>query len=166
VANFIDLVEKGFYNGLTFHRVVARFMAQAGCPKGDGTGGPGYRIRCECYRPEHRLHFRGSLSMAHSGPHTGGSQFYLTFVPTRHLDGKHTVFGRVIRGMDVLAKLQRRVPRDPLEVKINPHRNIRIPPADKIIEAKVLRKRNHPYVPKVIRDEPEPEIPLPEGLVR
>ncbi len=137
VANFITLVEKGFYNGLTFHRVLEHFMAQGGDPKGDGSGGPGYKIACECYQPNHRLHFRGSLSMAHAGRDTGGSQFFITFVPTSHLDGVHTVFGRVIKGMDVLAKIQRRDPegRDP-------------PDADKIIEAKVLRKRPHEYVVK------------------
>lgn len=151
VANFIWLAEQGFYNGLTFHRVLPRFMAQAGCPNGDDTGSPGYRIPCECYREDQRLHFRGSLAMAHSGRNTGGSQFYLTFVPVRNLDGNHTVFGRVVRGIDVLAKLQRREPPDPLSRTINPHSNIVVPPADRIIEAKVLRKRNHPYKPKVYR---------------
>jgi cyclophilin family peptidyl-prolyl cis-trans isomerase/Flp pilus assembly protein TadD len=149
VANFIWLVEQGFYDGLTFHRVLPRFMAQAGCPNGDGTGGPGYTIPCECYGEDHRIHFRGSLSMAHSGRDTGGSQFYVTFVPLRNLDGNHTVFGRVVRGIDVLARLQRREPRDPLSVKINPHASVVIPSADRIISAKVLRKRNHPYTPKV-----------------
>ena len=134
VANFITLVEKGFYNGLTFHRVLANFMAQGGDPRGDGTGGPGYTIPCECYQPNFRLHFRGSLSMANAGRDTGGSQFFITFVPTDYLDGKHTVFGRVIKGFDVLAKIQRR---DPEEA--NP------PDPDKIIEAKVLRKRPHEY---------------------
>jgi cyclophilin family peptidyl-prolyl cis-trans isomerase len=137
VANFISLVNKGFYNGLPFHRVLGGFMAQGGDPKGDGTGGPNYTIACECYRPDHRQHFRGTLSMAHRGRDTGGSQFFLTFVPTPHLDGKHTAFGRVIDGMDVLAKLQRRDPGDP-----------EAPRPDKIIEAKVLRKRPHEYVPK------------------
>ena len=92
VLNFITLVDKGFYNGLKFHRVLPGFMAQGGDPKGDGTGGPGYTIPCECYQPDHRLHFRGSLSMAHAGRDTGGSQFFLTFVPTQHLDGMHTGF--------------------------------------------------------------------------
>ena len=137
VANFISLVKKGFYNGLAFHRVLAGFMAQGGDPKGDGSGGPGYAIACECSRPDHRLHFRGTLSMAHRGRDTGGSQFFLTFVPTSHLDGKHTVFGRVVEGMDVLAKLQRRDPGDS-----------EAPRPDKIIEAKVLRKRPHPYEPQ------------------
>ena len=82
VANFISLVEKGFYNGLTFHRVLPNFMAQGGDPTGNGSGGPGYSIACECYQPNHRLHFRGSLSMAHAGRDTGGSQFFLTFMPT------------------------------------------------------------------------------------
>ena len=90
VANFIALVEKGFYNGLTFHRVIPGFMAQGGDPTGTGSGGPGYAIACECYRPDARMHFRGSLSMAHAGRDTGGSQFFLTFVPTGHLNGRHT----------------------------------------------------------------------------
>jgi cyclophilin family peptidyl-prolyl cis-trans isomerase len=88
-------------------------MAQGGDPTGTGGGGPGYRIACECYQPNHRLHFRGSLSMAHAGRDTGGSQFFITFGPTSHLDGKHTVFGRVIKGFDVLANIQRRDPEDP-----------------------------------------------------
>jgi len=139
VANFISLVQKGFYNGLTFHRVLPGFMAQGGCPEGTGGGGPGYTIPCECTKPNHRLHFRGSLSMAHAGRDTGGSQFFLTFTPTRHLDGKHTVFGRIVRGIEVLSRLQRRDPDAP-----NP------PKPDKILEAKVLRKRDHEYVPKKV----------------
>ncbi len=144
VANFIALVEKGFYNGTPFHRVLPMFMAQGGDPTGSGKGGPGYTIPCECYRPDFRVHFRGSLSMAHAGRDTGGSQFFLTFRPTRHLDGQHTVFGRVIKGMEVLAKIQRRDPE-------SPHG----PEPDKILEAKVLRKRNHPYEPKkTVKDAP------------
>jgi len=142
VANFVSLVEKGFYNGLAFHRVLPGFMAQGGCPTGDGTGGPGYNIPCECYKPDARMHFRGSLSMAHAGRDTGGSQFFLTFLPTPHLDGKHTVFGRVIEGFDVLPKLQRRDPSAPGQ-----------PEPDKIVEAKVLRKRDHAYEPKKAGDE-------------
>jgi cyclophilin family peptidyl-prolyl cis-trans isomerase len=142
VANFISLVEKGFYNGLSFHRVLPAFMAQGGCPEGTGAGGPGYTIRCECYEPNHRLHFRGTLSMANTGQRdTGGSQFFLTFVPTPHLDGKHTVFGRVIEGMDVLGKLRRRDPEDPDSAAMDP---------DKILEAKVIRKLDHPYEPKTL----------------
>jgi cyclophilin family peptidyl-prolyl cis-trans isomerase len=136
-ANFITLVEKGFYNGLTFHRVLENFMAQGGDPKGDGTGGPGYTIPCECYQPNYRTHFRGSLSMAHAGRDTGGSQFFLTFVPTDSLNGIHTVFGRVINGFDVLSKIQRRDPEKPDQ-----------PDPDKIIEAKVIRKRPHEYTVK------------------
>jgi cyclophilin family peptidyl-prolyl cis-trans isomerase len=136
VANFISLVEKGFYNGVPFHRVVPHFVAQTGDPTGTGMGGPGYRIACECYRPEHRLHFRGSLSMAHAGRDTGGSQFFICLMPQRHLDGKHTVFGRVVRGMEVLAKIKRRDPDDPAP-----------PEPDRILEARVLRKRPHPYEP-------------------
>ena len=142
VANFISLVEKGYYDGLTFHRVLPGFMAQGGCPDGTGAGGPGYIIPCECYRPDYRRHFRGSLSMAHAGRDTGGSQFFLTFLPTSHLNGRHTVFGRVIDGFDVLWKLQRRDPAAP-----------NAPNPDRIIEAKVLRKRDHPYVPKKTGDE-------------
>ena len=143
VANFISLVEKGFYDGLAFHRVLPGFMAQGGDPKGDGTGGPGYTIACECDNPEHRIHFRGSLSMAHAGKDTGGSQFFLTFRPTGHLNGKHTVFGRIIEGMDVLPKLQRRDPGDP-----------NAPEPDKIVEAKVIRKRDHEYKPVTV-EKPE-----------
>ena len=138
VANFITLVEKGFYNGLTFHRVLPGFMAQGGDPQGDGRGGPGYTIPDECTQPNHRLHFRGSLSMAKEArPDTGGSQFFITFGPTSHLDGIHTVFGRVTKGFEVLAKIQRRDPDDP-----------NAPDPDKILEAKVLRKRSHEYVVK------------------
>ena len=136
VANFISLVEKGFYNGVPFHRVIPHFMAQTGDPTGTGLGGPGYRIACECYRPDYRIHFRGSLSMAHRGRDTGGSQFFICFMPQQHLDGKHTVFGRVVRGFEVLSKLKRRDPEDP-----NPAE------PDRILEAKVLRKRDHPYQP-------------------
>src|SRR5687767_10822724 len=104
VANFVSLVEKGFYDGLTFHRVLDGFMAQGGCPKGTGTGGPGYHIKCECYREDARKHERGVLSMTHAGRDTGGSHFFITFLKTPHLDGKHTVFARVIEGMDVVDK--------------------------------------------------------------
>jgi cyclophilin family peptidyl-prolyl cis-trans isomerase/TolA-binding protein len=135
VANFINLVEKGFYNGLTFHRVIPGFMAQGGDPKGDGTGGPGYNIACECYAENHRNHFLGSLSMAHAGRDTGGSQFFINLRPTPHLNGQHTVFGRVIDGFDVVANLQETTNRGrPIE-------------PDKILEATVLRKRNHEYKP-------------------
>jgi len=140
VANFISLVEKGYYNGTPFHRVLPNFMAQGGDPKGTGEGGPGYRIECEVKNPKYRKHFRGSLSMAKtSAPDTGGSQFFLTFVPTSNLDGVHTVFGRVLEGMDVVTSIQRRDPE-----KDNP------PTPDKIITATVERKRNHDYKPKTL----------------
>ncbi|PLY11907.1 MAG: peptidylprolyl isomerase [Sulfurimonas sp.] len=92
VANFAHLAESGFYNGLNFHRVIPGFMAQGGCPHGTGTGGPDWAIPCETDKNITK-HKRGALSMAHAGPNTGGSQFFITFVPTPHLDGVHTVFG-------------------------------------------------------------------------
>jgi cyclophilin family peptidyl-prolyl cis-trans isomerase len=145
VGNFISLVEKkdesgkGYYDGLSFHRVLKNFMAQGGDPKGDGTGGPGYTIYCECYKEDYRRHFQGTLSMAHAGRDTGGSQFFLTFRPTPHLNGKHTAFGRVIEGMDVLAKLQRINPDEPRSAE-----------PDKIVTATVVRKRDHAYAPKKV----------------
>ena len=100
VANFAHLAEEGFYNGLKFHRVIPGFMAQGGCPHSKdnpamaGTGGPGWQIDCETDTSTHP-HRRGTLSMAHAGPNTGGSQFFITFVATPHLDGVHTVFGAI-----------------------------------------------------------------------
>lgn len=94
VANFASLVNDGYYNGLSFHRVIPGFMAQGGCPQGTGTGGPGYAIACETDKNTHR-HVKGTLSMAHAGPNTGGSQFFICFVPCPHLDGVHTVFGGI-----------------------------------------------------------------------
>ncbi len=160
VANFVSLVESKFYDGLAFHRVLANFMAQGGDPKGDGSGGPDYRIACECYKPNFRKHFEGTLSMAHAGRNTGGSQFFITFVPTPHLNGLHTAFGRVVEGMDVLAELQRRNPTD-MDI-----------PADKILKAEVIRKRAHEYKPEKFDpskpastdDDPTPDKPaVPAG---
>jgi peptidyl-prolyl cis-trans isomerase A (cyclophilin A)/peptidyl-prolyl cis-trans isomerase B (cyclophilin B) len=94
VANFAHLANTGFYNDLVFHRVIPNFMAQGGCPDGTGTGGPDWAIACET-ATNTSLHRRGTLSMAHAGPNTGGSQFFITFVPTPHLDGVHTVFGAI-----------------------------------------------------------------------
>lgn len=136
VGNFVSLVEKKFYDGLPFHRVLPHFMAQGGDPQGDGSGGPGYNIFCECYEDDARHHFAGTLSMAHAGKNTGGSQFFLTFQATPHLDGKHTVFGRVIEGQDVLSKITRREPG-----------GLTAPAADRILKAEVIRKRDHEYVP-------------------
>ena len=104
VENFITLIEKGFYDGLTFHRVIDDFMIQGGCPRGTGTGGPGYTIKCEI---NPNKHLRGSLSMAHAGKDTGGSQFFICHSPQPHLDGVHTVFGRVIEGLDVVDAIRK-----------------------------------------------------------
>ncbi len=103
VANFEKLANEGFYNGLTFHRVIPNFVIQGGCPKGDGTGGPGYTIKCEINPQKHGT---GALSMAHAGKDTGGSQFFITHSPQPHLDGVHTVFGKVVKGMDVVNRIQ------------------------------------------------------------
>lgn len=144
VANFVNLVEKGFYDGTPFHRVIGGFMAQGGDPTGTGTSGPGYAIACEVGKPGARKHFLGTLSMAHAGPNTGGSQFFLTFRPTEHLDGKHTVFGRVIDGFDVLPKLMRTQDDQGLPVAgVVP---------DKIVKAVVVRKRDHSYAPETLPD--------------
>ncbi len=94
VANFATLANDGFYNNLAFHRVIPGFMAQGGCPHGTGTGGPGWAIPCETALNKHK-HVKGTLSMAHAGPNTGGSQFFICFVPCPHLDGVHTVFGGI-----------------------------------------------------------------------
>lgn len=142
VANFISLVEEGYYDGLKFHRVIPWFMAQGGCPNTragaaglPGQGGPGYRIECECFAENARRHFAGSLSMAHAGRDTGGSQFFITHLPTPllnvdyHPEIAHTVFGRVVEGMDVVAALEI---------------------GDVIESAEVVRKRNHPYEPTTL----------------
>jgi len=94
VANFAHLANTGFYNELVFHRVIPGFMAQGGCPTGTGTGGPDWAIKCET-NTNTSIHRKGTLSMAHAGPDTGGSQFFITFVATPHLDGVHTVFGAI-----------------------------------------------------------------------
>ncbi len=123
VANLIELAEKGFYDGLTFHRVIPDIMIQGGCPDGTGTGGPGYQFRDECH-PK-RLHDGpGVLSMANAGPHTNGSQFFITHSAQPHLDGKHTVFGLVKSGMEVVNSIVQ---------------------GDVIHQMQVLSKRSHQY---------------------
>jgi cyclophilin family peptidyl-prolyl cis-trans isomerase len=103
-GNFVSLVEKEFYNGVIFHRVIEGFMVQGGCPDGTGRGGPGYRIDDE-FHPELRHDTEGILSMANSGPDTGGSQFFVTLAATPWLDNRHAVFGRVVEGMDVVRRI-------------------------------------------------------------
>jgi cyclophilin family peptidyl-prolyl cis-trans isomerase len=151
VANFISLVEKKTYDGTKFHRVIPNFMVQGGDPNSidndpsdDGQGGPGYTIPCECFRKDARRHFRGSLSMAHGGKDTGGSQFFITHLPAYWLnfdspEHHHTVFGRVATGMEVVDATER---------------------GDQIVSARVLRKRNHPYQPKT-QPEKAPAQPRP-----
>lgn len=106
VENFVKLAQSGFYNGLTFHRVIPNFVIQGGCPKGDGTGGPGYSIPCEL-SGGNQYHDRGVLSMAHAGRNTGGSQFFICHSRqnTAHLDGNHTCFGKVVQNLDVIDKI-------------------------------------------------------------
>ncbi|PJK07566.1 peptidylprolyl isomerase [Lysobacteraceae bacterium NML95-0200] len=104
VANFVNLAQRGFYNGLNFHRVIADFMIQGGCPDGRGTGGPGYRFEDETNNGVR--HERGVISMANAGPNTNGSQFFITHIKTDWLDGKHTVFGKVLEGLEVVDSIQ------------------------------------------------------------
>ena len=107
VKNFTDLAKKGYYDGLTFHRVIPDFVIQGGCPDGTGGGGPGYKIDCEL-TGENQFHDRGVLSMAHAGPNTGGSQFFVCHsrTNTAHLDRKHTCFGKVTDGLEVIDAIE------------------------------------------------------------
>jgi len=130
VANFVNLIEKGYYNGLKFHRVVPNFVIQGGDPTGTGSGGPGYSIKCECSKNTHK-HVRGVLSMAHRGPDTGGSQFFITHTATPHLDGKHTVFGQVVSGVEIVDKVQA---------------------GDTMDKVVMIKKRSHKYEPEVTKE--------------
>ena len=123
VANMISLIEKGYYDGLKFHRVISDFMIQGGCPEGTGTGGPGYNFDDE-FTSERRHDSAGVLSMANAGPGTNGSQFFITHGPTPHLDGKHTVFGKVTDGLEVVNEIQQ---------------------GDVMEKVVVLQKRDHVY---------------------
>ena len=123
VANMISLIEKGYYDGLNSHRVISDFMIQGGCPEGTGTGGPGYNFDDEC-STERGHDSAGVLSMANAGPGTNGSQFFITHGPTPHLDGKHTVFGKVTDGLEVINEIQQ---------------------GDVMEKVVVLQKRNHAY---------------------
>ena len=105
VANFVNLAQRGFYDGLSFHRVIDDFMVQGGCPQGTGTGGPGYQFEDE-FDDSLRHDRAGILSMANAGPNTNGSQFFITHGPTPHLDGKHSVFGVVLEGQDVVDAIE------------------------------------------------------------
>ncbi|ELR73818.1 Peptidyl-prolyl cis-trans isomerase [Fulvivirga imtechensis AK7] len=107
VKNFIDLSKKGFYDGLTFHRVIPNFVIQGGCPDGTGAGGPGYKINCEL-DGDNQYHDRGVLSMAHAGRNTGGSQFFICHSRdnTAHLDRNHTCFGKVVDGLEVIDQIR------------------------------------------------------------
>lgn len=142
VANFVSLADKGYFDGMRFHRVIGDFMAQAGDPFSRnpednriGSGGPGYRIKTQTGA---RRHFRGTLSMANAGPDTDGSQFFITVRPTPHLDGKHAVFGRVLEGQEVVDSVQQ---------------------GDLIKSVKILRKRSHPYEPEKLEAAPAPPAP-------
>jgi peptidyl-prolyl cis-trans isomerase B (cyclophilin B) len=108
VENFIKLSKEGFYDGLTFHRVIPNFVIQGGCPKGTGAGGPGYTIKCEL-TGDNQYHDKGVLSMAHAGRDTGGSQFFICHnrENTKHLDRQHTAFGKVVEGLDVIDKIRK-----------------------------------------------------------
>jgi peptidyl-prolyl cis-trans isomerase B (cyclophilin B) len=152
VNNFVQLVEKKFYDGLSFHRIIKNFMIQGGDPKGDGTGGPGYKFRDETKgNPNKNVQY--ALSMANSGANTNGSQFFIITNPegTPHLDGRHTVFGKVIKGQDVVDKLGT----SPTGANDKPN------PEMKINVARVISKRSHPYAVRGTVPDPA-SMPMPK----
>jgi peptidylprolyl isomerase len=155
VANFVHLVEDGFYDGLSFHRVLEHFMAQTGCPSGDGSGGPGYSIYGEAQKPNARKYFRGTLGMALSNgdPNSGGSQFFICYLPTYTLNGKYTAFGRVVKGIDVIGNFAQVNPDEKKKEGEGPV------VLDEIIEAKVIRKRSHEYKPHKYSGTSAAELP-------
>lgn len=153
VRNFVSLVESGHYSDKLFHRVIENFMAQGGGfeTEGIGSGGPGYQIDCECKAADARRNFTQTISMAHAGRNTGGSQFFLNFKYNKGLDQNHTVFGRIISGAEVLDTIER------TDLSINGlERPIEGAKPDKIISAEVVRKRDHSYR---VRKKGEPELP-------
>lgn len=153
VANFVDLVEKKFYNDMPFFLVRPGDFAQTGCPNGDGTGDAGYKIACECYREQIRYNFAGTLNMVHEGSRdTGGSQFFISHQPNQKWDQKYTAFGRVKEGMDVVYKLQTVDKTTPDPAEIEP---------SKIIKATVVWKRDHKYEATRIQiTDVEPQDPI------
>lgn len=143
VGNFISLVDQGFYDGLTFHLVKPGILIQGGCPVGNGTGDPGYKIPCECYRDEIRHHFAGTISMSNKGRDTAGCQFFISQQPNPTLDGKYTVFGRVIENMDAIYNVN-------TVDKTKPNAGTLEPTV--INRITVLRKRDHVYEPTIVAE--------------